>query len=499
MLGNILRGREAFAEAVDAYDEALARSPELQPYHWRLLYARGIALERANRWPRAEKDFLKALEFEPDQPFVLNYLGYSWVEQGKNLDEAQAMIRKAVELRPNDGYIVDSLGWVYYQLGNYEEAVRELERAVELRPEDPVINDHLGDAYWKVGRQLEARFQWKRALGLEPDADLEDQASSPSSTADWSRRPTPRTKSERGSRTEGPSRPRSRPAKINLYLHVIGRRDDGYHLLDSLIAFAAVHDSLQVLPAAAFRLTLTGPFAARLEAEGGMNLVERAARTIAETIGLPPMVAIELTKRLPIAAGIGGGSADAAAAIRALAALWAPARPGADLSDGKLLGFARSLGADVPVCLAGRAALVSGIGDFVRPVRRLPEAGLVLVNPGLPAPTKAVFYRRSGAFSPPSRLDPAAIATLGDAVDLARLLAPLGNDLTDAATGLVPAIGDVLTAIGESEGCLLARLSGSGATCFALFANQEHSEPGAQRLRQQYPGWWIQPAPLDHG
>jgi tetratricopeptide (TPR) repeat protein len=171
-LGDILRGREAFAEAVEAYDEAIARIPELQPYHWRLLYARGIALERANRWPRAEKDFLKALEFEPDQPFVLNYLGYSWIEQRLNLDEAQAMIRKAVEQRPDDGYIVDSLGWGYYQLGKYEDAVRELERAVELRPQDAVINDHLGDAYWAVGRQREARFQWTRALGLEPDAEL---------------------------------------------------------------------------------------------------------------------------------------------------------------------------------------------------------------------------------------------------------------------------------------------------------------------------------------
>lgn len=286
------------------------------------------------------------------------------------------------------------------------------------------------------------------------------------------------------------------PAKINLHLRIVGRRPDGYHLVDSLIAFAAVHDTLQVLPAEAFRLMLTGPFAARLEAEGGVNLVERAARTIAETIGLAPKVAIELTKRLPIAAGIGGGSADAAAAIRALAALWAPARPGADLSDGKLLGFARSLGADVPVCLAGRAALVSGIGDFVRPIRRLPEAGLVLINPGVPAPTKAVFYRRSGAFSPPSRLDPTAIANLGDAVDLARLLAPLGNDLTDAATGLVPAIGDVLTMIGESEGCLLARLSGSGATCFGLYRNDGAAARAARAIAVRRPEWWVQPTRL---
>ena len=171
-LGDILRGREQFDEAVEAYDQAFARIPTLEARHWRLLYARGIALERAKLWPRAESDFLKALEFEPEQPFVLNYLGYSWVEQGLNLDKALDMIERAVELRPNDGYIVDSLGWVYYRLGRYEDSVDELERAVELRPEDPVINDHLGDAYWEVGRTREARFQWRAALALEPDPEL---------------------------------------------------------------------------------------------------------------------------------------------------------------------------------------------------------------------------------------------------------------------------------------------------------------------------------------
>jgi Flp pilus assembly protein TadD len=171
-LGDILRKRERFAEAVAAYDEAFGRIPEVNARHWRLLYARGIALERSKEWSRAESDFLKALQFEPEQPFVLNYLGYSWVEQGRNLAEAEQMIRKAVDLRPSDGYIVDSLGWVLYRLGRYGEAVEALERAVELRPEDPVINDHLGDAYWSVGRQREARFQWRTALGLEPEPEL---------------------------------------------------------------------------------------------------------------------------------------------------------------------------------------------------------------------------------------------------------------------------------------------------------------------------------------
>jgi tetratricopeptide (TPR) repeat protein len=171
-IGDYLRSRERYAEAVPEYDEAIRRAGELKPQHWRLLYIRGIVLERVDKWNRAEKDFLQALEFEPDQPYVLNYLGYSWVEKGMNLDKALEMIRKAVKLRPNDGYIIDSLGWGYYQTEQFEDAVSELERAVEYRPEDPVINDHLGDAYWKVGRKLEARFQWKRSMSLKPDDEL---------------------------------------------------------------------------------------------------------------------------------------------------------------------------------------------------------------------------------------------------------------------------------------------------------------------------------------
>ena len=171
--GDILRSRERYEEAVGDYDRALGRVRELDDRHWAVLYARGIALERSKQWPRAEVDFLKALELRPEHPLVLNYLGYSWIEKGINIENARKMIERAVEQRPNDGYIVDSLGWVLYRIGNYEEAVKHLERAVELRPEDPVINDHLGDAYWRTGRQLEARFQWRHALalGAEPPAD----------------------------------------------------------------------------------------------------------------------------------------------------------------------------------------------------------------------------------------------------------------------------------------------------------------------------------------
>jgi tetratricopeptide (TPR) repeat protein len=171
-LGDSLRRREKFTEAVVVYDQAASRIARLERRHWRLLYARGIALERTKQWARAEADLVAALAFEPDQPFVLNYLGYSWVEQGVNLDRAQAMIARAVELRPNDGYIVDSLGWVLFRRELYDEAVEQLERAVELRPEDPVINDHLGDAYWATGRQREARFQWRAALSRDPEPEL---------------------------------------------------------------------------------------------------------------------------------------------------------------------------------------------------------------------------------------------------------------------------------------------------------------------------------------
>ena len=170
-LGDLLRRDDRFAESERAYSRAIERIGEPGPEHWTLFYARGITFERTNRWPEAEKDFLYALELEPEQPFVLNYLGYSWVDMGRYLDRAKGMLHRAVELRPDDGFIVDSLGWVHFRLGDYAAAVEQLERAVELEPGDPVINDHLGDAYWRVGRQREARYQWRRALTLEPEED----------------------------------------------------------------------------------------------------------------------------------------------------------------------------------------------------------------------------------------------------------------------------------------------------------------------------------------
>ena len=170
-LGNIMRERKQYAECADAYGKAIATVPKLERQHWTLFYFRGICYERNKEWPKAEADLKKALELYPDQPQVLNYLGYSWIDQGIHLDEGMDMIKRSVEQRPDDGYIVDSLGWAYYRLGNYTEAVKNLERAVELKPVDPTINDHLGDAYWKVGRELEARFQWAHARDLKPEPE----------------------------------------------------------------------------------------------------------------------------------------------------------------------------------------------------------------------------------------------------------------------------------------------------------------------------------------
>ncbi|WP_202801809.1 tetratricopeptide repeat protein [Rhodovulum sp. PH10] len=170
-LGNILRDRKKYAECADTYSKAIERIDEPTRANWTVFYFRGICYERSKQWKKAEADLKKALELSPDQPHVLNYLGYSWIDQGVNLDEAMDLIRRAVEQRPDDGYIVDSLGWAYYRIGNVDEAIKNLERAVELKPMDPTINDHLGDAYWKAGRQLEAKFQWTHARDLKPEPD----------------------------------------------------------------------------------------------------------------------------------------------------------------------------------------------------------------------------------------------------------------------------------------------------------------------------------------
>lgn len=171
-LGGVYASKEDFRSAADLYDKAVAKLKTPTRANWNIFYQRGIAYERLKEWPKAEPNFRKALELFPDQPQVLNYLGYSWVDMNVNLTEGLEMIQKAVDLRPSDGYIVDSLGWAYFRLGRFDDAVREMERAVSLKPEDPVLNDHLGDAYWRVGRRLEATFQWNQARDLKPDPDV---------------------------------------------------------------------------------------------------------------------------------------------------------------------------------------------------------------------------------------------------------------------------------------------------------------------------------------
>jgi len=276
------------------------------------------------------------------------------------------------------------------------------------------------------------------------------------------------------------------PAKVNLYLHVTGRRDDGYHLLDSLIAFADAADTIQVRPAETLTLAVDGPFAAGVPA-GADNLVLKAAMALAETAGVPAGARIRLFKRLPVAAGIGGGSADAAAALKALSALWQVNPAKEDLA-----GLALALGADVPVCLAARPAFVGGIGEEITEAPPLPRCWLILANPGIALPTPAVFKHRDGPFSAEARFD----APPSDPRDLARLLGERRNDLTDAAVALEPTVGRVLAELDRLPGALLARMSGSGATCFALFATREQAETGAQILGQHHPGWWVEAAEL---
>jgi tetratricopeptide (TPR) repeat protein len=170
-LADLLRTKERYAEAVDVYNTAISRIRNVGERHWTIFFSRGIVLERTKQWPKAEADMKKALELSPEQPYVLNYLGYSWIDQGLHLDEGMKMLKRATELRPDDGAITDSVGWAYYRLGQYDKSVEWLERASEQKGDDATIIEHLGDAYWHVGRRREARFQWERALNQKPDKD----------------------------------------------------------------------------------------------------------------------------------------------------------------------------------------------------------------------------------------------------------------------------------------------------------------------------------------
>ena len=380
-------------------------SANLPTNDWSLYYFRGIALERSNQWPKAELDFKKALELQPNQPYVLNYLGYTWVDKGVHLDEAMAMLKRAVDQKPDDGYIVDSLAWAYYRLGNYDKAVIYQEKAISLDPSDSVLNDHLGDIYWKLGRRDEARFQWQRALAFKPDAD-QDRAHPGQAAA----RPRCRQHGRLSRLSVAPSAALrfAARAKINLYLHVTGRRADGYHLLDSLVCFAELGDELALEPAPELRLSLEGPFGTALT--GSDNLVLAAARLMDPTKG----AALRLVKQLPVASGIGGGSSDAAAALVGLARLWQCPLPATE----RLL----ALGADLPVCLAPGPCFVGGIGENLEPAPPLPRFYMLLANPRRPLPTAEVFRRFAGPFSRPATLarSPGRCRTAGRAARRAR-------------------------------------------------------------------------------
>lgn len=278
------------------------------------------------------------------------------------------------------------------------------------------------------------------------------------------------------------------PAKINLYLHVVGRRANGYHELDSLVMFADVGDVILVREAAnpasvTPLLTLEGQFAATLSNDPpDSNLVVRAATLLAAELNRPAAVELTIVKSLPVASGIGGGSADAAACLRGLMRLW-QAKPDA----ARLIELSTRLGADVPVCLDSRAAYFGGIGEELSPAPQLPEVPAVLVNPGIALPTPLVFRARKAPFSQPARFTRAP----ADAEELATWLSDRNNDLTAPAIAVEPAVAVVLGSIAATGNCLLARLSGSGATCFGLYATMSDAEAAAWQIQFNHPDWWV--------
>lgn len=266
-------------------------------------------------------------------------------------------------------------------------------------------------------------------------------------------------------------------AKVNLWLNVVGRRADGYHLLHSLVAFCDLADTLEATPSDRLTLAVDGPAADGLADEPD-NLVLRAARMLADRAGVTPRTALRITKNIPVAAGLGGGSADAAAALGALVELWRVALPVDELFD-----LAGRLGADVPMCLAGRIAVASGVGERLEGAPSLPSCAVLLVNPRSSLPTVAVFAARQGAFSPerPVRQPWSDLAGLVDE------LSGRGNDLTEAAISLRPEIGDVLGALRRTPGARYAAMSGSGATCFALYEDSAAAARAADTLPA---AWW---------
>jgi 4-diphosphocytidyl-2-C-methyl-D-erythritol kinase len=271
------------------------------------------------------------------------------------------------------------------------------------------------------------------------------------------------------------------PAKINLYLHITAKRNDGYHLIESLVVFADCGDQVSVAPSNKLKLTIKGPFSKNL-ASNHDNLVIKAAILLANFAGIKAKADIILTKELPVGSGLGGGSADAAATLHALTELW-----GLPVSPKDLHILAEKLGSDVPVCLKAVTSLITGVGENIVPVQNLPKLWAVLVNPRIPVSTAEVFANYSNKFS----ISQSFTANLQNAQELANSLSGYRNDLTSAALRVAPVIKDVLRAIETTENQLLTRISGSGATCFALFKTKSAAIYATKSLRAQYPLWWV--------
>jgi len=275
-------------------------------------------------------------------------------------------------------------------------------------------------------------------------------------------------------------------AKINLTLHIEGRRPDGWHALESLVCFAGKSDSLTLAPGEALSLAVDGPTAIAA-GDGDDNLVLRAARNLAGLVPGLTMGAFHLTKRLPVAAGVGGGSADAAAALRLLAQA-----NGLSMDDERVMAAARATGADVPVCVGSQARMMRGVGGDLGPTLRLPPLFAVLVNPGVPVETKSVFARIG--LAPGKSLGGGAHPPIPDGAAVDQLLPLLRkgrNDMEDAASVLAPVIGSVIAVLSAARGCKLARMSGSGATCFALFETCHAASQAAKVIRRDHPSWWV--------
>jgi len=270
------------------------------------------------------------------------------------------------------------------------------------------------------------------------------------------------------------------PAKLNLFLHVTGKRWDGYHLLESLVVFTEFGDTLECYPDDTLSLDITGEFSDRIAADGN-NSILKAARALKEKTGCRQGARIALRKRIPVAAGLGGGSGDAAAALRALPRLWK-----LKVDTVTLQSIARGLGSDVSVCLGAKPAMVKGTGEQVTPVVFPVQAWVVLVNPLIPVPTAEVFRRFSGGFDIAHALDP-----IDSFTSLICEMSERRNALTVAAVSLCPAIADALSALRETKDCQLARMTGSGATCFGLYEKEAQAKAAVSQLQSAFPGWWV--------